>query len=639
MKMLFPAMYFKISLGAFGLVALATISGCGSTPTTVVTPPVIPPVSTEVNKCSGTSLTSPAQPTPTANYTGTVFTGTVKAGSQPLIGSHVQLYAAGATGNGSAPTALLSTALVTGANGTFSVPAYTCPESNSVLYAVATGGSTTVNGASNTAAELATVVGSCNAVSGSTAVTVDEATTVATAYAMAQFLATGAKIGASATNSSGIGLAAATAANLVNTATGVAPGANFPPTGTAPSAKLNTLANLLNACVVGGSSSGGCTQLFAATKVGGTAPSNTMDAVMNLVKQPGTNVGTLYTLGVGATAYTPALTAVPADWVLTVTYGGGGMNDPSALSIDSKGNVWVANYFNHVSVFGNTGIPVAANGYTDTSLLESYGGAVNVTDNFWATNEQGGSNGFGSISTYSFTGSQGAFDGGGLNFPLAAAFDPSGVGWVVDYGDSAVSLYSPAKASVAGSNGYQSSHLVFPVAVATDADCNAYVANQSSNTITRVAGDGSSFTDFVVGNGPSGVAIDASGAVWSANYYGDSVGLVTGGVTVASGAGFTGGGIDHPQGIAADGAGTVWVANYRGLGFSELAGSTASSPGAVLSPANGWAADAGMVEPFALAIDASGNIWVSNFGSSTVDEFVGIAVPVKTPLLGPVRVP
>ena len=43
-----------------------------------------------------------------------------------------------------------------------------------------------------------------------------------------------AQIGATATNSSGIILAAATAANLVNTATGKAPGASFPANGTAP---------------------------------------------------------------------------------------------------------------------------------------------------------------------------------------------------------------------------------------------------------------------------------------------------------------------------------------------------------------------------------------------------------------------
>jgi hypothetical protein len=33
-------------------------------------------------------------------------------------------------------------------------------------------------------------------------------------------------------------------------------------------------------------------------------------------------------------------------------------------------------------------------------------------------------------------------------------------------------------------------------------------------------------------------------------------------------------------------------------------------------------------------VDASGNLWISNFGSNTLTEFVGLAVPVKTPLLG-----
>ena len=40
-----------------------------------------------------------------------------------------------------------------------------------------------------------------------------------------------------------------------------------------------------------------------------------------------------------------------------------------------------------------------------------------------------------------------------------------------------------------------------------------------------------------------------------------------------------------------------------------------------------------------MAIDASGNVWVTNFGSNVLTEFVGMAAPVKTPLLGPVRVP
>jgi hypothetical protein len=81
------------------------------------------------------------------------------------------------------------------------------------------------------------------------------------------------------------------------------------------------------------------------------------------------------------------------------------------------------------------------------------------------------------------------------------------------------------------------------------------------------------------------------------------------------------------------------VVNYRGPALTELAGSSAAKPGAVLSPSAGWGTDAGLLEAYAAAIDGSGNLWVSNLGANTVTEFVGLAAPVKTPLLGPVRVP
>jgi len=46
-----------------------------------------------------------------------------------------------------------------------------------------------------------------------------------------------------------------------------------------------------------------------------------------------------------------------------------------------------------------------------------------------------------------------------------------------------------------------------------------------------------------------------------------------------------------------------------------------------------------LIEPYAVAIDASGNAWVSNAGNDTVTEFIGAATPVKTPLVGPPVLP
>ena len=68
------------------------------------------------------------------------------------------------------------------------------------------------------------------------------------------------------------------------------------------------------------------------------------------------------------------------------------------------------------------------------------------------------------------------------------------------------------------------------------------------------------------------------------------------------------------------------MTNYHGESLSELAGSDAPSPGAPITPSTGYT-DASLSEPFAPAIDASGNIWTANFGNNTVTEFVGLAAP------------
>jgi DNA-binding beta-propeller fold protein YncE len=97
--------------------------------------------------------------------------------------------------------------------------------------------------------------------------------------------------------------------------------------------------------------------------------------------------------------------------------------------------------------------------------------------------------------------------------------------------------------------------------------------------------------------------------------------------------------VDHPQGIAVDGSDAVWVTNYLGNSLSEISASSSSSPGTFLSPSTGFGTDAAILQPYGLAIDASGSIWVSNFGNNTLTQFLGAATPVKTPLAGPAQQP
>lgn len=625
-----------------GLICFA-LAGCGGTTSGSSTPPPPPPSSTEPNNCKTTKLTSPTQPEPTATYAGASVTGVVRAGNLPIIGASVQLYAAGASGNGSAPTALVSP-ITTDASGSFAIPSYTCPFSNSVLYVVSRGGHAGASGAANSGAVLISALATCSTLHSPETVLVNERTTVAATWAMSQFLTAGAQIGATSTNAAGLASAAKTARNMVSSATGGVPGELFPATGTAPVAKINTLANVLNACIVSsGQSSSACTQLYSAAALNAIMPNNTLDAAMNIAQHAGANAAAIYSLASASAAYSPALTAAPSDWTFFVNYAGGGMNAPTALSIDSQGNIWVANYFSVASLFSNTGVPSFAAGIGGNGLLNSYGGAVDVNDTMWIANEQSASSinaGNGSLTLLGpTTNSPATYTAGGLNFPIAVAFDTSGVAWVVDYGNSHLTLLDGSGTPLSGSAGYTASNLIFPLAVATDSKCNAYVANGSSNTVTQVLADGSKFTDFTVGNGPAGVAVDAADNVWVANFHDSSVALVSSAGKALSGSGFTGGALNQPQGIAIDGAGNAWVASYRGAALTELAAATSSTPGAFLSPASGWAPDANLVEPYAVAIDASGNVWVTNYGSNTLTEFIGLAAPVKTPLLGPVRTP
>jgi len=614
MRLLLPRCFTPMAASIFTAAALSWgLSGCGSSNSSVAT----------------------TTPPPSGSYAGVSFGGKTLAGKQPLIGAAVELYAAGTGGNGSSGVALLSSALTTDANGAFTVAAgYLCPLSTSQIYVVARGGKPGAAASANNAIALIAVMGACNQVVASSQVVVNEVTTVAAAYGLAQFLSSGANVGASSTNTVGLANAVATAAALANTATGTSPGTAFAANGTSPAPRIDAVANLLNTC---SASSPACSALFSATTPSGaSAPANTLDAALNLVRNPTLNVATLYTLSIGSTAFSPVLAAAPTDWTLFVNYTGGGMNGPSGMGIDSAGNVWVASYFNVASVFSPLGQPLLPQPITGAGLSASYGLAVDASNNAWIPNEPSITVAGNSVSELNSSGQSVAgstgFTSGGLDYPIAVAIDTDQTVWVVDYGNSHVTHLSSSGQALSGAAGYTSPMLAFPVAAAIDGSHNVWVANESGVTVTKVAPDGSLFTSYSCCDGPSGLAIDQRGNVWVANYYGNSISEISSAGAVVSN-GYVGGGVDHPQAIAIDGAGTVWIANFRSPSLTELAGAAAAAPGTALSPAGGLGADAALLEAYAIAVDASGNLWTTNFGSNILTEFIGVAVPVKTPLI------
>jgi streptogramin lyase len=535
---------------------------------------------------------------------------------------------------------MLVAPVITNSSGLATIPAgYTCPFAGALLYLVSNGGTVGSANSPNANARLMTAVGPCNSIASGAQYVVTEATTVAAAYSLAQFYTAGS-IGASVTNLTGITNAFATAATLADPITNATPGSTMPANTVSPAPRINSVANIVNQCLV---SSSACAAFFSATTIS-TIPTNTLDALFNLAHQPTANVATLYGQSLVSTAYSPALTAQPADWTMFVTCNSGGLNSPSGIAIDSKGSVWVANYFYTASKFSPIGAPVFPAGITGYGINNSYGLAIDLADNAWIPNEQPfqSAGNIGSVTELTSAGvplsGVAGYVGGGLDYPLSVAIDPNGTVWVVDYGDSYLTLLNTVGTPLYGQVGFTSALFAFPVAVAVDGNHFAWTGNQSSNSVTRVSPDGSAFTNFVTAEGPSGIAIDQNNNIWTSNYYDNSVSLISNS-GVVNGTFTALNSITRPQGIAIDGAGNVWVANYREPYLNELAGASASSPGTSLTPAAGIGADAGLLEAYAMAIDASGNIWISNQGSNTITKFIGLAAPVKTPLSGVPKLP
>jgi streptogramin lyase len=589
---------------------------------------------------TGCSSAAVGSHTGTSGYEGQGFSGKALVGQQPLIGASVELYAAGTSGNGANGVGPLSNALITDSTGTFSVPAgYDCPSADSQIYLVARGGQPgSAASADNDSIALLTALGACNEAASASPVVINEVTTAAAVYALAQFLSAGGNLGASSTNTVGLKNAVATAQALANISTGSSPAMTFAANGSSPAPKIDTLANLLNSCASATAGGKACSGLFSATATPGEMPENTLDAALNLVRNPAQNVAALYALASSSSAFTPALAAQPSDWTLFINYKGGGMNYPTSVGVDGTGNIWVASYSNAASEFSPLGAPLFAQGITGSGLGYSFGLAVDTNNNAWITNWPSPWAAGNTLSVFNSSGASVAgssgYSTGAYTYPNGVAIDTDGSAWVADWGDSELTHLSSSGQELSGSP-YSSSQLIDPVVAAIDAGHNVWVSNEGGTTVTRVTRDGSQFTSYDCCNGPEGLAIDQSGNVWVPNFDGDSISEISSSGAVLSNGGYASASLVDPDDIAIDGAGTVWICNYRSPSLTELAGSTASVPGTVLSPAGGLGSDAGLLEAYSLAIDASGNLWVSNKGSNTLTQFIGLAAPVRTPQIGP----
>jgi PKD repeat protein len=615
-------------------------TGTGATPTHTYAATGTYSVSLTVTDTAGLTGTAASKATITAPpLADAAITGTVYSGQQPIAGAHVYLFAANATGYGQASVPLMAAAqtgasdsvgayVLTGSNGSFSLTGdYTCA-SGQQLYLYTLGGT-------NVASGLLAAIGNCPArTAPAISLTVNEVSTIAAAYALSGFATDATHVSSSGTALAQIGVANAfaNAANLVNLQTGTAVASTPAGNGTVPQSQINTLANILAACV---NTQAVCSTLDSlATADGtitGTPPPQTATAAINIAHHPAANVAALYALA--SPVFTPALSAQPNDLTIGLTFLGADLDANAGIAIDGLGDAWVTSAEeSYVTKLSSTGAPLSgSNGFTGGGLNHPNGIAIDASGNAWVTNTIADSVIELSNSGVVLSGASG-YTGGGLHTPVGIAIDAPGNAWIANEAGSVTELSSSGLA-LSGANGYTAASLTLAFAIAIDASGNAWVTGLSSITELSSSGTVLSGTRGFTGgglNGPDAIAIDASGDAWIANDTGSgATELSSSGSALSGPNGYTGGGLSKSGSMAIDGSGNAWFANNLNYSVSEL-----SSTGSALSAANGYVGP-GLATPGGIAIDGSGDVWVANnniASGDSVTEFIGAAIPVVTPL-------
>lgn len=267
------------------------------------------------------------------------ITGSVKTGTTAISGSTVTIFAAGSA-YGSGTTSLTSTTAAV--DGTFSLT-FSCA-GNQQTYITATGGD--AGQGSNPAIGLMAALGPCESlVSNTTSATVNELTTAAAEWSLAQFLdSAGRTLGAPPSNTLGLQNAYLGFANMAdinaNFVVSGNPSSFLPSGGSCPGAancdgleRMNTLANIIAGCTESNpSSSTACAQLLCDATPGDTYSgscsgtptiTDTLGAAYQIVANPANNVSAVFGLASTSTPYSPALSTVPDGWEMGLRFRAG----------------------------------------------------------------------------------------------------------------------------------------------------------------------------------------------------------------------------------------------------------------------------------------------------------------------------
>jgi len=365
----------------------------------------------------------------------------------------------------------------------------------------------------------------------------------------------------------------------------------------------------------------------------------------------------------------------PAVWAQNTvqTIAGGGPNNlpalksslgsPAAVALDSAGNMYIGDLYServlkisaagnvtvlagtgvHGGPFGNGGPAIGANVEYPSGIAVDSSGNVFIADrSLCMIREVAAHTGIisavvGVLGNCSYSGDGGPAASAALNNPSSLAIDKFGNLVIADTNNCLireVSATTGVMSTIAGTFpdvtgdlhcGYSgdggpatSAKLGFPNDLAVDSQGNIIIAD-TTNCVVRSISGSTGFISTVAGNGTCG-------------YSGDG-GLATDAE------------LSQPFGVAVDASGNVFVADTPNCAIRKI--SSASSDISTLAGNNilgcGYSGDGGLAtgaqinQPYSVAVDSSGNVFIADYKNSAIREvatstgnistFAGVAVP------------
>ena len=318
--------------------------------------------------------------------------------------------------------------------------------------------------------------------------------------------------------------------------------------------------------------------------------------------------------------------------------GNGQLKYPTALTVDSNGDIWVVDNGNdRVEEFSETGSYVTQFGskgsgnseFIEPAAIAISEGSVYVVDQGNDRVEQ-----FSTAGSYiSQFGSRGT-GSGQFDKPFCISANPTtGVLYVCDFENQRMEEFSPSGKFLTEWKTWGSTHEQgAPGGVAVGATGKLYVIDPWADEVgawippeagganlaysTQYGSKGSGNGQF---NGPAYSAIDGKGNIWITDYANNRIEeLSSQGGFIAS-YGKLGSGeaqFNGPTGIAINkSTGNVYVADHWNNRVEEL-----SSSGSYIASI-GTSGSGTLKEPMGVAIDASGNVWVADRGNNRIVEY------------------